>query len=77
MPPAGFETEILTSKRQETHALDRPATGIDVVHFVGRILCRRLRCICLHSILYVISMETDGAPRHERSAFKGFDFNPH
>jgi len=29
MPPAGFEPTIPASERQQTHALDRAATGID------------------------------------------------
>jgi hypothetical protein len=28
MPPTGFEPTILASERPQTHALDRPATGI-------------------------------------------------
>jgi hypothetical protein len=28
MPPAGFEPSIPASERQQTHALDRAATGI-------------------------------------------------
>jgi len=30
MPPAVFEPAIQTSKRPQTHALDRPATGISI-----------------------------------------------
>jgi len=29
MPPGGFETTVSTSKRPQTHAADRAATGID------------------------------------------------
>jgi hypothetical protein len=29
MPPAGFETTISASERQQIYALDRAATGID------------------------------------------------
>jgi hypothetical protein len=28
MPPVGFEPTILASERQQTHSLDRTATGI-------------------------------------------------
>ena len=33
MPSAGFETAIPTIERQQTHALDRTATGIDIAVF--------------------------------------------
>jgi hypothetical protein len=33
MPPAGFETAIPASERQQTHALDRAATGIGTSYF--------------------------------------------
>jgi hypothetical protein len=31
MPIEGFEYAILASERSQTHALDRTATGIDIV----------------------------------------------
>jgi hypothetical protein len=31
MPPAGFQPTIQASERPQTHALDRPATGIGVL----------------------------------------------
>jgi hypothetical protein len=32
MPPVGFEHTILVSERPKTHALDRAATGIDIIN---------------------------------------------
>jgi hypothetical protein len=33
MPLAGFETTIPASERQQTHALDPAATGIDITSY--------------------------------------------
>jgi hypothetical protein len=33
MPPVGFEPEIPVSRRPQTHALDRAATGIGTYNF--------------------------------------------
>ena len=35
MPPAGLEPAIQASERQQTHALDRAATGIGVSYELG------------------------------------------
>jgi hypothetical protein len=36
MPPAVFEPAVPASERQQTHALDRAATGIDTLMFYRR-----------------------------------------
>jgi hypothetical protein len=42
MPPVGFEPTILVSDRQQTHSLDRKATGIGNRTRVSAVRCRRL-----------------------------------
>jgi hypothetical protein len=55
MLPPEFEPAIPTSEQPQTHSLDRPATGIGILHLTGSISWRRLRWSCLYSILHVIS----------------------
>ena len=56
MPPTGFEPAKLASKRLQTRALDRVATGIG--HTVRRILCYILRG---KSYCSTVKMETTGS----------------
>jgi hypothetical protein len=55
MPPAGFETAVPASERQEPRALDRAATGVGIRETRIRRKCR----LPVSFVLFVVEPLTD------------------
>jgi hypothetical protein len=64
MPRTGFEPATPATKRQQTHALDRAATGIGLLHLSSGIIYCRVSCWTYYNIYKAV---TGGMSNHYHS----------